>query len=157
MPYSPPARSQETVVIPNTPAQKTVEKTKTQSRTSVVAPQTVCAACAPSPYGPANPPANPRQSRPAPSPETASAPIYGSGPFATGAANGTQPTSEGTQSTSEGTQPTSEGHAGHTTSSRDAEGSADAEEASGEGIKGVRAGVVAVVVVAVGGAAFLVL
>lgn len=135
-------------------AQTTVETTKTRSRTSVVPAQTPgCAACAPGGYGPGAPPEQPKpQGSPAaPLPSTSAGIVYGGGAF-TASANGTF---------------TGRDHAGHTTSSPGAEETSGADEtadesaagetASGDGIKGVRAGVVAVVVVAVGGMVFLIL
>lgn len=156
MPYSQPEQPQDTVVIaPTVAVESTVETTSTLTPTSVIPAKTP--ACAPEGYGPGTPaeapkphgsPAEapkPHRSPAAPLPSTSSVIVYG-GAF-TASANGTF---------------TRQGHAGHTTSSPGAEETSGADEtagetASGEGIKGVRAGVVAVVVVAVGGMVFLIL
>lgn len=159
MPYPPeqPQPPQKTQTILEHPT-LTVETTATFQRTSTIPTQpSVCEACGPQTYGaPANPPVNTPANSPGYSAPPATTmvrspgPVYGPGAF-TASANGTLGTQTG-------------GHAGHTTSkaqgtgtATESVGSSETGGSEGEGVKGVRAGVVAAIVVAVGGVVFLVL
>lgn len=155
MPYPPeqPQPPQTQTVVEQ--ATLTVSTSKTFQRTSTILAQptvpaqpSVCEACGPQTYGaPANSPVN-TAAPPATTMVRSSGPVYGPGAF-TASANGTFGTQSG-------------GHEGHTTSSKGtgtgtATESATGEPESGGEVKGVRAGVVAAMVVAVGGVVFLVL
>lgn len=154
MPYPPeqPQPPQKTQTILEKPT-ITVTKSKTFQRSSTITPQhSVCEACGPQTYGaPANPPSkSPGHSASPPSTTMvrSSGPVYGPGAF-TASANGTFGTGTG-------------GHAGHTTSRAQetataTESAGTGEPESGSDVQGVRAGVVAAMVVAVGGMVFLVL
>lgn len=150
MPYPPeqPQSPQTQTVLEQ--ATITVSTSKTFQRTSTILTQpSACEACGPQTYGtPANPPVN-SAAPPATTMVRSSGPVYGPGAF-TASANGTFGTQSG-------------GHAGHTTSSKGTgtgtatESANTGEPESGGEVKGVRAGVVAAMVVAVGGVVFLVL